>query len=106
MRMKRQLPVMVFALVATLLLQSTAMAANAAAFDVALAKAQETMRDAESKVQLWTTSDQLLKGAAKAAASGDYDLAIELANEAGLHAQLALATAAREKQTWQNNVPK
>jgi hypothetical protein len=67
MRMKRQLPVMVFALVATLL---------------------------------------LLKGAAKAAASGDYDLAIELANEAGLHAQLALATAAREKQTWQNNVPK
>jgi len=104
--MKRKLPVMVFALAAILLLQTPAMAADAAAFEAALAKARETLRDAESKVQLWTTSDKLLEDAAKAAASGDFDLAIELANEAGLHAQLALATAAREKQTWQNNVPK
>ena len=82
------------------------MAADAAGYEAALAKAQETLRDAESKVQLWTTSDILLEDAAKAAASGDFDLAIKLANEAGLHAQLAVATAEREKKAWQKSVPK
>jgi hypothetical protein len=54
---------------------------------------------------LWTTSDSLLEDAAKAAASGDFDLAITLANEAALHAQLAVATAEREKKVWQKSVP-
>jgi hypothetical protein len=106
MQMKRKLPILVAALVAGLMLHTAAMAADAAEYEAALAKAQETLRDAESKVQLWTTSDALLEDAAKAAAAGDFDLAVQLANEAALHADLAVATAEREKTVWQNNVPK
>ncbi len=104
--MKRKLPILVSALVTALILQAPAMAADAAGYEAARAKALETLRDAETKVQLWTTSDILLENAANAAAAGDFELAIKLANEAGLHAQLALATAEKEKQVWQNRVPK
>jgi hypothetical protein len=106
MQMKRKLPLLVVALLAGLMLHTAVLAADAAEYEAALAKAQETLRDAQSKVQLWTTSDALLEDAAKAAASGDFDLAVTLANEAALHAELAVATAEREKTVWQNNVPK
>jgi hypothetical protein len=106
MRMIRQLPVMALVLVALFALQSPAMAADQAEYEAALADARETLRDAATRVQLWTTSDQLLQSAAEAAASGDYDLAIGQLEEAELHAQLALATAEREKKVWQNSVPK
>lgn len=104
--MKRKLPVLIAALVAGLMLHTAAMAADAAEYETALAKARQTLSDAQSKVQLWTTSDLLLEDAAKAAAAGDFDLAVKLANEAGLHAELAVATAEREKKVWQNSVPK
>jgi hypothetical protein len=104
--MKRKLPVLIAALVAGLALHTTAMATDAAEYEAALAKAQQTLRDAQSKVQLWTTSDILLEDAAMAATSGDFDLAVKLANEAALHAELAVATAEREKKVWQNSVPK
>jgi len=55
---------------------------------------------------LWTTSEILLADAEKASVSGDFELAVKLANEAGLHGELAVATAEREKNTWQKSVPK
>lgn len=106
MRMKRQLALLILALVAVLAMQSPVMAADAAEYEAALARTQETLRDAAAKVQLWTTSDTLLESAAEAAGAGDYDLAIRQLEEAELHAQLALATAEREKSVWQNSVPK
>jgi len=104
--MKSKLTVLILVLLAVLIVQSPAMAADKAEYEAALADAQKTLKDTATKVQLWTTSDQLLQSAADAAASGDYDLAIRLTEEAELHAQLALATAEREKKVWQNSVPK
>jgi hypothetical protein len=104
--MKRKLSILTLALLAVLAVQSTAMAADEAEYKTALASTRETLRDAATRVQLWTTSDTLLQSAAEAAETGDYDLAIRLLEEAELHVQLALATAEREKKTWQNSVPK
>jgi len=91
---------------AFLMLPASVLAADAAEYQAALTKARETLSDAESKVQLWSTSEILLKDAEEAAASGDFDLAVKLANEARLQGELAVATAEREKKTWQNGVPK
>ncbi len=88
------------------MLHAPAMAADAAEYETELAKARKTLLDAESKVQLWSTSEVLLEDADKAAASGDYELAVKLAVEARLQGELAVATAEREKKTWQNSVPK
>ena len=104
--MKQLFPVLASVLLAVLILPAPALAADATEYQAALTKARETLSDAESKVQLWNTSEVLLDDAEKAAASGDYDLAVKLATEAGLHGELAVATAEREKKTWQNSVPK
>jgi hypothetical protein len=94
------------ALLTGLLLHNFAMAADADEYKAALTKAQQTLSDAETTVQLWSTSEILLKDAQEAAASGDFELAVMLANEATLQGELAVATAEREKKTWQNHVPK
>ncbi len=104
--MKHNLSILVITLLSCVMLQTDVMAADEAEYQAALTKAQETLRDAQGKVQLWTTSEVLLADAEKAAASGDFELAVKLANEAGLHAELAVATAEREKKTWQKSVPK
>jgi hypothetical protein len=104
--MKRKLPVLVAALLAGLMLNSAVVAADAAEYEAALTQARQTLSDAESKVQLWSTSEILLKDAEAAAAAGDFELAVALATEARLHGELAVATAEREKKTWQKSVPK
>jgi hypothetical protein len=104
--MKHKLTILVFTLLTGLVLCTPVMAANAAEYESELAKARTTLLDAESKVQLWSTSDILLDDAAAAAASGDFELAVKLAIEARLHGELAVATAEREKTTWQKSVPK
>jgi len=104
--MKRQLPVLALAFLALLILQSPVMAADQAEYEAALARTQETLKGTAARVQLWTTADTLLQSAAEAAETGDYDLAIRQLEEAELHAQLALATAEREKTVWQKSVPK
>jgi hypothetical protein len=106
MAMKRKLTFLIPVLAAGFLSQSPLMAADAAEYEAAMAKAREAVADAEKKTQLWTTIDTLLERSAEAAGQGDFELAVTLANEAGLHAQLAVATAEREKQNWQLNVPK
>ncbi len=105
-RMKPKLPVLLSTLLAALLLQASVLAADADDYKAAREKAQATLSDAESKVQLWSTSEILLKDAEEAAAAGDFELAVALATEARLQGELAVATAEREKKTWQNGVPK
>jgi len=104
--MKLNLSVLVFALLAALMLNTTVMAADDAEYKAALVKARETLSDAEGKVQLWSTSEILLNDAEEAATAGDFELAVKLATEAGIHGELAVATAEREKKTWQKHVPK
>lgn len=104
--MKHKLSILVFTLLTGMMLQTGVLAADEAGYQAALTKARETLQEAEGKVQLWTTSETLLKDAEKAAKAGDYELAVKLANEAGLHAELAVATAEREKKIWQKSVPK
>lgn len=104
--MKQKLSMLIPALLAPLVLHTSVMAADAAEYRAALTQAENTLCDASGKIQLWSTSDILLADAAEAAASGDYERAVNLANEARLHAELAVATAEREKTTWQRSVPK
>ena len=104
--MKLKLPVLLAALLAGLMLSTSGIAADAAEYEAALIKARETLSDAESKVQLWSTSEILMKDAEEAAAAGDFELAVALATEARLQGELAVATAEREKKTWQKHVPK
>ena len=104
--MKCNISVLVTALLATLMLNSAVMAADDAEYQTALTQARATLSDAQGKVQLWSTSEVLLKDAEEAAATGDFELAVKLATEARLHGELAVATAEREKKTWQNSVPK
>ena len=104
--MKHLIPVLASVSLAVLMLSGPVLAADATEYQAALTKARETLNDAESKVQLWSTSEILLKDAEEAAASGDFDLAVKLATEARLQGDLAVATAEREKKTWQNGVPK
>ena len=104
--MKLKLPTLAFALLAVLMIQTPAMASDATEYKLELAKAKATLSEAETKVQLWSTSEILLEEAGKAATAGDYELAVKLAVEARLQGELAVATAEREKKTWQNGVPK
>jgi uncharacterized UPF0160 family protein len=104
--MKQTPFLLVLALAAALLLQAPAMAADAEEYVAALEKAQNQLCEAATKAQLWTTSEALLEEAAEAAAEGNFDEGIRLAKEAALHADLAVATAEREKKNWQIYVPK
>jgi len=104
--MKRTISVLFLTLLAGLFLQTSAMAADEKEYVAALEEAQKMLGEAATRVQLWSTSEILLERAAEAAAAGDFDKGIRLANEAGIQAELAVATAEREKKTWQNGVPK
>ena len=103
--MKLRLFVLISALLAGLMLHTSSIAADAAEYKAELAKARQTLAEAEKKVQLWSTSEILLKDAEKAAGEGDFELAVKLATEARLQGELAVATAEREKKNWQKGVP-
>jgi len=59
---------------------------------------------ASQKRSVWTTSIQLINDAAKAAADGDEALAIVLADEARIHAELAVIQAEESAKTWRDAV--
>ena len=73
-------------------------------YDAAHAAAVAAIEHAADKRHAWTTSDQLLKDAAKAAAEGDEARAILLADEARIHAELAVIQADTEATAWRDNV--
>lgn len=104
--MKYKPTLMILILLSALVSSSVVSAHGDGEYQAALEKARATLADVETKTQLWSTSDILLEKAAEAAAAGDVKLAVELADEARLHGELALATAMRVKDTWEKSVPK
>lgn len=73
-------------------------------YDEAHAAAVAAIDIASQKRSVWTTSGQLINEAAKAAASGDEVLAIALADEARIHAELAVIQAEESAATWRDAV--
>ena len=73
-------------------------------YDDAHAAAIAAMKIAAEKGHAWSTSDQLIKDAAKAADEGDEALAIKLADEARIHAELAAIQAETEATAWRDRV--
>ena len=58
----------------------------------------------EEKGHAWTTADLLLEQAATAAAQGDEEGAIQLADDARIQAELAAAQADSEANAWRDRV--
>lgn len=104
--MRRKLTVLITILLTGILMHSSIFAADAGQYEKALKKVESQRQKAVSTVQLWSTVGVLLESAENAAEGEHYEHAIELVQEAGLHIKLALATAEREKKTWEMNVPK
>jgi hypothetical protein len=75
-------------------------------FDAAYRAAEAARKRAAAVGYEWTTIRSLLKAAKKAAGQGDLDRAVELAEEARLHGELAVEQAAYEDEHWVNAVPR
>jgi hypothetical protein len=73
-------------------------------YDEAYTAAVAAIEVAARKGHAWTTSDQLIKDAAKAAEGGDETLAISLADEARIHAELAAIQADDSAKSWRDVV--
>ena len=74
------------------------------AYEDAHAAAVAAIDIAAERGHAWMTSDQLIKDAEKAAADGDEARAILLADEARIHAELAVIQADKEAETWRDKV--
>lgn len=70
----------------------------------ARAAAMTAIAAATDRGHAWTTSDQLIDEADKAARDGNESLAISLADEARIHAELAVQQADREATAWRDNL--
>jgi hypothetical protein len=73
-------------------------------YEEAHAAAVAAMDIAAERGHAWMTSDQLIKDAEKAAADGDEARAILLADEARIHAELAVIQADKEAVAWRDKV--
>lgn len=67
----------------------------------AIAAAKDALEEAKSKEYAWRDTGDLIKKAEEALANGEYDKAIELANEARKQSELALAQLYDERQRLQ-----
>lgn len=75
-----------------------------ASYEVALAAAVAAIEIAAEKRNAWSTSDSLLKQAKTAAADGDEEGAIRMADEARRLAELAIKQAEAEETAWRSRV--
>ena len=57
-----------------------------------------------AKAHAWNTTDALLEQASAAAAAGDEERAIQLADKARIQAELAAKQADREAEIWEERV--
>ena len=91
------------ALAAVLLFASISLApaANTAAdFQSALGAAEAAEKAAGALKNQWTTTEDVLTAAKKAAAAGDYDTAVRFANHAEALAKASIAQANEQKNAW------
>lgn len=73
-------------------------------YDASLAAARVAIELSAQKGHAWMTADQLIEAAAKAALDGDEARAIQLADEARVHAELAVVQADKEAATWRDRL--
>ena len=84
-----------------LLSATTAHAAGTEAdFDVAFSAAQSAEKDAGALKNRWTTTEQALAAATKAAATGDFDNAVNQAKQAEALAKASIAQAKEQDSAW------
>ena len=78
--------------------------ADRASYEAALAAAEAVRKEAAELRYEWNTIAPLIEKSQSAAAEGDFTKAIELANEARKHGELAVAQAKYESDHWQESV--
>lgn len=80
---------------------SAAVAASTAAdFQSALSAADAAQKDAGALKNQWTTTEDILTAAKRAAAAGDFDTATGLANQAEALAKASIAQAKEQQEAW------
>jgi hypothetical protein len=80
---------------------TTAPAASTEAdFNAAFAAAQAAEKDAGALKNRWTTTEQALAAAKKAAAAGDFDTAVSEAKHAEALAKASIAQAKEQQDAW------
>ncbi len=93
------------ALVASLaVLAAPALAASAEDFKAALIKAEAANNHAAELKNQWTTTGEAIAAAKKAADSGKFDEAIELAEQAEALAKGSIAQVEEQKKIWTDAV--
>lgn len=75
-------------------------AGSEANFKTALAKAEAAEKDAGALKNQWTTTEQALAAANKAAAAGDFDAAIKAAQQAEALAKASIYQAKEQDTAW------
>ena len=84
---------------------STAVAASTEAdFKTAIAAAENAEKDAGSLKNQWTTTEQVIAAAKKAAAAGDFDAAVSQAQHAEALAKASSAQAKEQEQAWRAGI--
>jgi hypothetical protein len=83
---------------------TAALAASADDFKTAYAKAEAADKQAAAIKNQWTTTEQTLKAAKKAADAGKFDDAIKLAEHAEALATASVAQAKEQEKLWPNAV--
>ena len=79
-------------------------ASTQADFDSALAAALAAEKDAGALKNQWTTTEQALAAAKKAAAAGDFDAAVKQAKQAEALAKASIAQAKEQDTAWKAGV--
>jgi hypothetical protein len=78
-----------------------ARAANTATdFQTALGAAETAEKDAAALKNRWTTTEDVLTAAKKAAAAGDFDTAVNDAKQAEALAKASIAQAKEQDEAW------
>jgi hypothetical protein len=85
-------------------LATAALAASADDFKAAYAKAEAAENQAGALKNQWTTTEDALKAAKKAADAGNFDEAIKHAQEAEALANASIAQAKEQATAWKNAV--
>jgi hypothetical protein len=75
-------------------------ASTQADFDATFAAAQSAEKGAGALKNQWTTTEQVLAAAKKAAAAGDFDSAVSQAKQAEALAKASIAQANEQETAW------
>ena len=73
-------------------------------FKTAFDAAQAAEKEAGALKNRWTTTEQTLAAASKAAAAGDFDGGVKLARQAEALARASIAQAQEQKTAWKSAV--